>query len=711
MPQPGQDWGAIIDDEAAKQGIRPALARAVAQTESNFDPNAVSPKGAVGVMQLMPDTAKMLGVDINNPEQNIRGGVRYLAQLHKQFNGDTAKALAAYNAGPGKVDHPPEETKQYIQKVTQNAAQPGNDASHLFVAPMAQSPGMPKPGADASHLFGVQTAQGVPNPPSLADQGQFLAQGGLMRAPQTMVGAMLSPSNIGSTVGGIGGEMLGATLAPETGGLSLALPWVGRMLGTGLGSAAGQKIESGDVSPWQTGLDAATAGIAPLIEGGVARIASRNTLPKAITQSERDLETLARGESDTAAFKQGRAADIGNRLMDRGSLPASATIGRNTQQGILATDAAARQAAVGKFQQVLEKYGENKVGTPPRVLPGEDVADKRLTFSQMHSRQSTIGDDAAAAWKSGDYKTARTLWGRQENLLNKMQGHIAGVGGDPQEFMDARQMWSDISAKERNSAVQKLMGQAHDVVDEAMLDPKTLAGKAKSGGAFKGGTQSPNEIVEALKSAMPPAQFEQWKQGAHAKLIDSSVKDGEVKFGLLSQKMKKMGGNFTALFDPAERQELQDAVESMKQLTQEAAKHKATANSALETMKTAKDQMSAYIPPMPSTAKSVLKYGLLGATGGGALSYASADPNMISASTKAAALLGLASVLKDSPAIVKGLLASPVGRQALSAAAKNGWKASPMVDRVASMVLQIGGTTANRYLQDVPNPPTSSTPR
>ena len=111
-----------ITAAAEAYGISPALALAVAQTESAFNPAAVSPKGAKGVFQLMPRTAAAYGVtDPFDPDQNIDGGVHMLADLTRQYHGDTAAILAAYNWGSGNLAsgrQMPTETVNYIARIT-----------------------------------------------------------------------------------------------------------------------------------------------------------------------------------------------------------------------------------------------------------------------------------------------------------------------------------------------------------------------------------------------------------------------------------------------------------------------------------------------------------------------------------------------------------------------------------------------------------------
>jgi soluble lytic murein transglycosylase-like protein len=115
-------YDAIIERYALRYDVDPTLVRAVIQVESDFNPNCVSTKGARGLMQLMPATARRFGVTkIHDPEQNIHGGVKFLAYLHRLFNGDLTRVLAGYNAGENAVlkygGVPPfEETGTYVKR-------------------------------------------------------------------------------------------------------------------------------------------------------------------------------------------------------------------------------------------------------------------------------------------------------------------------------------------------------------------------------------------------------------------------------------------------------------------------------------------------------------------------------------------------------------------------------------------------------------------
>jgi hypothetical protein len=120
----GAEFDEIIAEHAALHNVREELVRAVIKQESNFNPMALSAKGAMGLMQLMPETAADLGVmNPFSPIDNIRGGTKYLRQLLDRYENNETLALAAYNAGPGNVDKyglrvPPfRETREYVERI------------------------------------------------------------------------------------------------------------------------------------------------------------------------------------------------------------------------------------------------------------------------------------------------------------------------------------------------------------------------------------------------------------------------------------------------------------------------------------------------------------------------------------------------------------------------------------------------------------------
>jgi soluble lytic murein transglycosylase-like protein len=137
-----QEIDAAIEQAAARHNVDPSLVRAVIKVESNFNPNAVSRKGAMGLMQLMPQTARELKVaNPFDPEQNVDAGVRHLKQLMESYGGDVKLTLAAYNAGPGAVARSAgvprfAETRMYVKRITQLYYRGSDSGSYISGSPV-----------------------------------------------------------------------------------------------------------------------------------------------------------------------------------------------------------------------------------------------------------------------------------------------------------------------------------------------------------------------------------------------------------------------------------------------------------------------------------------------------------------------------------------------------------------------------------------------
>lgn len=212
------DYKSIAAKEAEAAGLPSALVHQLIDQESKWNPKAISPKGARGLMQLMPETAKSLGVDPDDPIQNIRGGVRYLKQQFDRYEGDTAKALAAYNAGPGAVDKfggvpPYSETQEYVTAVGQR--QP------TTVAPTRGRVRPATPTEIAKDRLTIKPARIGPGP----DWG-------------TRVSRWITPA-VGAIGGGIKGGAMGSVVGGPIGS------FVGAVTGAGIGAGAGELLQAG----------------------------------------------------------------------------------------------------------------------------------------------------------------------------------------------------------------------------------------------------------------------------------------------------------------------------------------------------------------------------------------------------------------------------------------------------------------------------------
>ncbi|WP_109051744.1 lytic transglycosylase domain-containing protein [Azospirillum sp. TSA6c] len=167
MGPPPAEVVALVNSIAPKYGIDPALVLAVIQAESAFRTDAVSPKDAAGLMQLIPDTAGRFGVgDVFDPKQNITGGVKYLRWLLAYFQGDVTLALAGYNAGEGAVDRykgvpPYDETRNYVRIIHRIY----DNTRHPFDGSVAEpSSAMPAIRAAAERAVEAELPRGAKSP-------------------------------------------------------------------------------------------------------------------------------------------------------------------------------------------------------------------------------------------------------------------------------------------------------------------------------------------------------------------------------------------------------------------------------------------------------------------------------------------------------------------------------------------------------------------
>jgi soluble lytic murein transglycosylase-like protein len=154
---PEAPYGELVYDMAARYAVNPYLVTALIEVESAFNPRAVSRKGARGLMQLLPETGRRFGIqkkkDLFIPEKNVEAGIRYLKWLSERFRGDTARVLAAYNAGEGAVDRfggvpPYEETRNYVTRIF----------GLLGLVPALESPAIPADSLPFTEEYAVAAA-------------------------------------------------------------------------------------------------------------------------------------------------------------------------------------------------------------------------------------------------------------------------------------------------------------------------------------------------------------------------------------------------------------------------------------------------------------------------------------------------------------------------------------------------------------------------
>ena len=164
---PPAELNAMVNRIAGEQGVEAPLVHSVIVAESNYNPTAVSAKGAQGLMQLIPSTARRFGVSNSfDPADNIQGGVRYLRYLLDYYHGDYTKSIAAYNAGEGAVDKyngvpPYAETLGYVRTVSQRLTEARRTESNTSANSVATTTVQPEVAAARPHIQALVGADGL----------------------------------------------------------------------------------------------------------------------------------------------------------------------------------------------------------------------------------------------------------------------------------------------------------------------------------------------------------------------------------------------------------------------------------------------------------------------------------------------------------------------------------------------------------------------
>ena len=330
-----------IADEAQRQGVDPNFAISTANAESGLDHSAVSPKGATGVMQLMPKTAKSLGVDATNVDDNIKGGVTYQKQLLDMFGGNQQLAAAAYNAGPQAViDHggvpPYKETQDYVNKVTgQNPANsndlPSADDLRSGGASSTTSTDLPSP-ADLRQSGQASAAQQPSQPQPQQSPGYQSALTDYQAAPKANFKTAFDPGpqvDIGSQF--MNGVMLN-NLPKLAGGANALKTGIANLLAKlNIGKGAGYGMNDA----YTAARDLTQQGINQTSQDHLLTSGLANTAGVIVNPLAR-LIPMAAGRASVAALTkaglEARAAQIAGSTLGAGTLGGTLTAGDVTNQ-------------------------------------------------------------------------------------------------------------------------------------------------------------------------------------------------------------------------------------------------------------------------------------------------------------------------------------------------------------------------------------------
>ena len=484
-------WDDIIRAEAKGARVPPELALAIADTESGFDPAAISPKGARGIFQLMPETAKELGVDPDDPVQNIRGGLKYFRQQLDAHGGNVEKALQSYNWGPTNVaggGTPPAETQQYVSKILSRlggvTAANVTKPAPVTLKDMTQNIAKPPPGASGSRGGPIAT-------PPPAEPG-FLQSVAESMDPRTRTGRRNIAGGVGDIVGTAVGAAAGVAAAPATGGASLAVaPATGGVIGSAAGGMLAEGVERylgtapPDSSLVSAGAEQGAYAIGGRIVAWPIRAVGKRLMASRVgrfaTESFDDLLTGARDALSTAreaarnAVQQ--ATDVKDMAVSAAKTKASELVGGTRRAAAEATEAATGRAKAGT-ESISSRYA--KIATaPPTVTPR--VAGERaqqVIAGPARQAREEVGQMVEQAAESGPPVDIKALKAEAQRILGEeIRPPQAAFPKGAAEVDPAVQELADLAAKfppEKMATMlpsQQVQAQAiHDALAKAQED-------------------------------------------------------------------------------------------------------------------------------------------------------------------------------------------------------------------------------------------------
>lgn len=419
------NWQDLVIAEATAQKIPPALALALVNQESGFNPAARSPVGAIGLMQLMPQTARELGVDPNDPVQNIKGGMKYLRQQLDAHGGDVQLALAAYNAGPGAVADakgvPPfPETQQYITRILgslprfhaqvsgQPAPQPtvpavsGPQGGRGAPPPQRQPGSLPPPPPQAAQSYLSQLAEGFDPRTSEGRRNLAGMAGGTAAAVLSGGGSIIPSILIGMAGAGTAGALeesieQGVGTKPESGS---------EVLKAGASQAAYEGV--GQIGSWGVRAVGNRLLASPVAQNAVKalermRAGTAATLDRALTGAEDVLRTTRRtAADDIRAVRSATGADVAAAKADAAAEDQLAKF----QAGMGVRTA--EQRAAGDVATVAGRYAASTAGPPTPTAAGRYA--QRMIEGPAQSFKDEVGrlvEETAEAGPNLDLTTVR----------------------------------------------------------------------------------------------------------------------------------------------------------------------------------------------------------------------------------------------------------------------------------------------------------------